>query len=68
MFCKVLMFCLCSAKHRYYPTKAFERSLKLSMEFIERWWNHERAWPWRLVGKTLHNNALFPISRVMSCR
>ena len=33
MFCKVLIFCLCLAEHKYCPTKTLDRSLKLSIEF-----------------------------------
>ena len=63
MFFRVLMFYLCHAKHRYCPIKASDRSQKL---FVCPW-NHEKVWSWRLTGKTLHNSASFPISRVMSC-
>ena len=33
MFCKVLIFCLCLAEHKYYPMKTSDRSRKLSIEF-----------------------------------
>ena len=37
------------------------------MEFYGRQWNQGRAWLCRLVGKTLHINASFPMLKVMSC-
>ena len=33
MFYKVLIFCLCLAEHKYYPTKTSDISRKLSIEF-----------------------------------
>ena len=33
MFCKVLIFCLCLAEHKYCPTKTSDSSRKLSIEF-----------------------------------
>ena len=67
MFCRVLMFCLWWPKRKKWPKKAFEISWNMFMKFGGKRWNHERASPCRLDGKTLHNSASFLISRVMSC-
>ena len=36
-------------------------------EFVERQWNHEKDGLCRLVEKTLHINASFLMSKVISC-
>ena len=67
--CKRLVtLCFLLTEHIYLVTNFSDKHWKEVIVFGDKWWNHDKAGPARLDGKTLHSRASLLVYSVMIWR